>query len=104
MGFTPVLILVQWNRNKSSKTFYEYSSLEEALQGICSWYENHLRQVQPHLARIRYEANDLLHFLQHLPQLECLLYDSREGKYIPYGQEWIKQRMLGFLTRRANRV
>ncbi|GJQ10784.1 hypothetical protein GpartN1_g2575.t1 [Galdieria partita] len=102
MGFSPVLVLVQWNRNKSSKTFYEYPSLEEALQGLCSWYENQLRQVQPHLVRIRYEANDLLHFLQQLTQLECLLYDSREGKYIPYGKEWIKQRMLGFLTRKAN--
>ncbi|KAK4526551.1 hypothetical protein GAYE_SCF25G4467 [Galdieria yellowstonensis] len=100
---SPVVVLVQWNTSKASKTFFEYSSLEEALLGICSWYENQLRQVRPHLTRIRYEANELLLFLQQLPQLQCLLYDSREGKYVPYGKEWIKQRMLGFLTRKANK-
>jgi hypothetical protein len=38
---SPVLVLVQWNTSKASKTFFEYSSLEEALLGILSIYIRH---------------------------------------------------------------
>eukprot|EP00871_Galdieria_phlegrea_P001374 jgi/Galph1/2237/GphlegSOOS_G873.1 len=103
-SFAPVIILVQWNRAKTTRTYYDYRNLEEALQGLCTWYENQLRSSQPHLSYISYEARDLLFYLQELEELACLIYDSQEGKYVPYNKDWIKTKLLGFLRKRASKA
>ena len=53
------LLLVQPNRKLESRTYGDFESLDEALEGVCKIYEEHLKRENPHHASITYDISQV---------------------------------------------
>ena len=53
------LLLIQPNRKLESRTYGDFESLDEALEGVCKIYEEHLKRENPHHASITYDISQV---------------------------------------------
>ncbi|KAL6767581.1 hypothetical protein ACKKBF_B35815 [Auxenochlorella protothecoides x Auxenochlorella symbiontica] len=91
------IVLLQTGRDKSSRTFSDFDSTADALTGICSMYEKLLRELNPHLAEMTYELDDLFAYLDRLPEVSMLIYDPSLDAYTPHTRAWVKKAALAQL-------
>ncbi|KAG9455921.1 hypothetical protein H6P81_000429 [Aristolochia fimbriata] len=97
------IILMQSSPNRATRTFMDYDSISQAMDGICGLYERKLRELNPTIRNITYDIGDLYNFVDGLADLSALVYDSSIHAFVPNDRQWIKQRMLQHLKRLANR-
>ena len=67
------ILLVQPLKRPESKTFADYESVQEALEGICKMFEEHLKRTHPEEPTITYDIAELFEFIDSLPDLCCLV-------------------------------
>ena len=51
------LLLVQPSRKLESRTYGDFESLNEALEGVCKIYEEQLKRENPHHPSITYDIS-----------------------------------------------
>lgn len=68
------IVLVQFTTAQTSRTFHDFESLNDALDGIVKMYEQKLKQLNPSLRHITYDINDLFEYIDALADLSCLVY------------------------------
>ncbi|XP_060648351.1 protein enhancer of rudimentary-like [Drosophila nasuta] len=85
------ILLVQPAKHVTSRTFCDYESLRECIDGICKIYEEHLKQLKPYYSIITYDIRELFDFLDTLADIGCLVYDKRSNSYVPRNKVWIKE-------------
>ncbi|BFG17962.1 hypothetical protein CerSpe_042360 [Prunus speciosa] len=96
------IILMQTSQNKATRTFMDYDSISQAMDGICGLYERKLRELNPAIRNISYDIGDLYNFIDGLADMSALVYDHSIQAYLPYDRQWIKQRTLRHLQKLAH--
>eukprot|EP00252_Welwitschia_mirabilis_P027821 TRINITY_DN9697_c0_g1_i1.p1 TRINITY_DN9697_c0_g1~~TRINITY_DN9697_c0_g1_i1.p1 ORF type:complete len:104 (-),score=16.52 TRINITY_DN9697_c0_g1_i1:228-539(-) len=96
------IILMQTGPNRSSRTFMDFESTSQAMDGICALYERKLKELNPTLRNITYDIADLYNFIDGLADLSALVYDHSLQAYLPCDRQWIKQRTFRQLKKLAN--
>ena len=72
------ILLVQPLKRPESKTFADYESVHEALEGICKMFEEHLKRTNPDQPTITYDIAELFEFIDALPDLCCLVMNKSQ--------------------------
>jgi len=95
------ILLIQFTQNKSTRQYQDYNSVANAMDGICGFFEQKLRQMNPNVTNITYDINDLYQYIDSLGDLGALTLDPRIQAYVPHNKEWIKQRVFKHLKKMA---
>ncbi|EKX33120.1 hypothetical protein GUITHDRAFT_90822 [Guillardia theta CCMP2712] len=94
------IVLLQETASKSTRTFSDFESVSEAMNGICQLYEQRLKQMNPGMRNITYDISELYAFIDQLGDLCCLVYNGY-GAYEPHNKQWVKDRVFAHLKRMA---
>eukprot|EP00890_Picochlorum_soloecismus_P000440 jgi/Picsp_1/1397/NSC_04876-R1_enhancer of rudimentary len=92
------IVLLQPEKDKLSRTFYDFPTLNDALAGIAQIFENKLREVNPGRRELTYDLANLYQYIDHLPDLSILVFDTKAKKYTPHGKTNLKNFLLKFVT------
>ncbi|KAL3819094.1 hypothetical protein ACJIZ3_004999 [Penstemon smallii] len=95
------IILMQTSQHRASRTFMDYDSISQAMDGICGLYERKLKELNPAIRNLTYDISDLYNFIDGLTDLSALVYDHSIQSYLPYDRQWIKHRTLQHLKKLA---
>ncbi|CAN6450750.1 unnamed protein product [Victoria cruziana] len=94
---------MQTSQSRATRTFMDYASINQAMDGICELYERKLKELNPTIHNLTYDIADLYNFIDGLADLSALVYDHNIQAYLPNDRQWIKQRVLQHLRRMATR-
>merc|ERR1712079_511744 len=86
------ILLVQPQSRPESRTYSDYESVNECLEGVCKIYEEHLKRMNPNIPSITYDISQLFDFIDQLADLSCLVYQRSTNTYAPYNKSWIKEK------------
>ncbi|KAG6503292.1 hypothetical protein ZIOFF_035603 [Zingiber officinale] len=70
------IILMQSSPNRATRTFMDYDSISQAMDGICGLYERKLKEINPTVQNITYDISDLYNFIDGLADLSALMFAS----------------------------
>ncbi|KAL6578551.1 hypothetical protein OROMI_008767 [Orobanche minor] len=73
------IILMQASHNRATRTFMDYDSISQAMDGICGLYERKLKALNPATRNITYDITDLYNFIDGLPDMSALLRSLDSG-------------------------
>ncbi|KAG5589037.1 hypothetical protein H5410_039551, partial [Solanum commersonii] len=96
------IVLMQTSQNRATRTFMDYESISQAMDGICALYERKLKELNPAIREITYDISDLYNFIDGLADMSALVYDHSIQAYLPYDRQWIKQKTLQHLKKLAS--
>eukprot|EP00249_Psilotum_nudum_P010253 c22430_g1_i3 orf=674-991(-) len=98
------IILIQTSPSRASRTFMDFDTVAQAMDGICGLYEKKLKDLNPTLRNISYDISDLYKFIEELVDMSALVYDPALHAYLPYDRQWIKQRAFQHLKKLAGQA
>ncbi|OWM86813.1 hypothetical protein CDL15_Pgr015849 [Punica granatum] len=76
------IVLMQPSPNRASRTFMDYESVSQAIDGICGLYERKLKELNPAIRNITYDISDLYNFIDGLADLSALVYTVLQFRLI----------------------
>jgi hypothetical protein len=94
------ILLIQPS-SPESRTYSDYESVNDCLEGVCRIYEEHLKRRNPQVAQITYDISQLFDFVDQLRDLSVLVYQKSSNTYAPYSKEWIKEKIYILLRKAA---
>ncbi|BFZ12405.1 hypothetical protein BsWGS_15444 [Bradybaena similaris] len=97
------ILLVQPNQRPETRTYSDYESLNECLEGICKIFEEHLKRLHPHDPSITYDISQLFEFIDQLTDLSCLVFQKTYGTYTPHNKDWLKEKIYHMLRKQAGK-
>jgi len=53
------ILLVQPNRRPESRTYGDFEHVDDALEGVCKFYEEQLKRQNPHHEQITYDISQV---------------------------------------------
>ncbi|KAH7637325.1 enhancer of rudimentary [Dermatophagoides farinae] len=86
-----------------TRTYWDFESLNDALEYICHLYELHLKEDNPGMTSITYDISQLFDYLDSLTDLSCLVFQRAANLYAPFPRDWIKEKIFIFLKREASK-
>ncbi|CAA2989354.1 enhancer of rudimentary homolog isoform X2 [Olea europaea var. sylvestris] len=92
---------MQASQNRATRTFMDFDSISQAMDGICGLYERKLKAINPAIRNLSYDISDLYNFIDGLADLSALVYDHSIQAYLPYDRQWIKHKTLQHLEKLA---
>lgn len=95
------IVLIQPNSKAESRTYSDYETVNEAIEGICRLFEDHLKRENPSAPSITYDIHQLFDFVDSLTDLSCLVFQRATNTYAPYSKEWIKERIYTLLRKQV---
>ena len=66
------IILVQHTGNLASRSYLDFSTVNQALDAVVKMYEHKLRELNPQIKNITYDISDLYNYLDSLSDI-CAL-------------------------------
>lgn len=102
-AMTPIRLLVQPTQRPEGRTYADYGSVNECMEGICKMYEEHLKRLNPLSQSITYGVSQLFEFIDRLVDLSCLVFREDTQTYKPHSREWVKERIYMLLSQQAQR-
>jgi hypothetical protein len=108
-SFTPpstmshTILLVQPGQKPETRTYSDYESVNDCMEGVCKIYEEHLKRQNPNIPSITYDISQLFDFVDQLADLSCLVYQRSTNTYAPYNKDWIKEKIYILLRRQASK-
>ena len=100
-GDKHTIVLLQSGPHPSSRTYMDFQSIAEALDGLCGLFEKKLKELNPTRAKITYDIQDLYTFIDTHAEVAVLALESASGTYVPYNNEWVKKKVYQHLKRQA---
>lgn len=94
------ILLIQPGKAET-RTYSDYESVNEAMEGVCHIYEEHLKKQNPLTPSITYDISQLFDFVDQLTDLSCLVFQRNTNTYAPYAKDWIKEKIYILLRRQA---
>jgi hypothetical protein len=67
------ILLVQPGLKPETRTYSDYESVNECMEGVCKIYEEHLKRQNPNTPSITYDISQLFDFVDQLADLSCLV-------------------------------
>uniref|UniRef100_A0AAZ3QI24 Enhancer of rudimentary homolog n=1 Tax=Oncorhynchus tshawytscha TaxID=74940 RepID=A0AAZ3QI24_ONCTS len=98
------ILLVQPTKRPEGRTYADYESVNECMEGVCKMYEEHLKRMNPNTPSITYDISQLFDFIHDLADLSCLVYRADSQTYQPYNKDWIKEKIYVLLRRQAQQA
>ena len=98
------ILLVQPTKSPEGRTYADYESVNECMEGVCKMYEEHMKRMNPNSPSITYDISQLLDFIDDLADLSCLVYRADTQTYQPYNKDWIKEKIYVLLHRQAQQA
>lgn len=98
------ILLVQPTKRPEGRTYADYESVNECMEGVCKMYEEHLKRMNPNSPSITYDISQLFDFIDDLADLSCLVYRGDTQTYQPYNKDWIKEKIYVLLRRQAQQA
>ncbi|XP_049277764.1 enhancer of rudimentary homolog [Anopheles funestus] len=95
------ILLVQPGQHPETRTYSDYESVNECMEGVCKIYEEQLKRRNPNTPTITYDISQLFDFVDQLIDLSCLVYQKSTNTYAPYNKEWIKEKIYVLLKQAA---
>ena len=98
------VLLVQFTGDENSRTYLDFDTINDALDGLVQIFEQKLRQVNAEHStntQVTYALIDLIGYLDKLNDLSCLTYNDAQKVYLPHGRDWIKSKIYTALKRQA---
>ena len=68
------IILMQTSPNRATRTFMDFESVAQAMDGICALYERKLKELNPAIRNLSYDIADLYNFIDGLADMSALVY------------------------------
>ncbi|XP_078515584.1 enhancer of rudimentary homolog isoform X4 [Lissotriton helveticus] len=103
-GTSHTILLVQPTKRPEGRTYADYESVNECMEGVCKMYEEHLKRMNPNSPSITYDISQLFDFIDDLADLSCLVYRADTQTYQPYNKDWIKEKIYVLLRRQAQQA
>lgn len=97
------ILLVQPTTRPESRTWSDYETVNDCMEGICKIFEEHLKKQNPQSPSITYDVSQLFDFVDRLTDLSCLVYQSSTATYLPRNKDWIKEQIYILLRKQASR-
>ena len=66
------ILLIQSNAKPESRTYTDYDSVNECMEGVCKIYEEHLKTTNPNLPSITYDISQLFEFIDQVMYWSCI--------------------------------
>lgn len=95
------ILLVQPGARPETRTYCDYESVNECMEGVCKIYEEHLKRRNPNTPTITYDISQLFDFIDTLIDISCLVYQKSTNTYAPYNKDWIKEKIYVLLRQAA---
>lgn len=95
------IVLIQPGR-QDTRAYSDFESVNEAMEGICVIFEEHLKKSHPEVPAITYDIGQLFDFIDSLKDLSCLVYQSSTNTYAPYSKDWIKEKIYVLLRKQSS--
>jgi len=70
------ILLVQPVANKASRTYSDFETVPQALDGVLALFEKRLKELNPQMRQITYDINDLYRYIDTLQDLSALVFAS----------------------------
>ncbi|XP_060079537.1 enhancer of rudimentary homolog isoform X1 [Ylistrum balloti] len=96
------ILLVQATHKPETRTYSDFESINECMEGICKIFEEHLKKVNSDCPSITYDITQLFDFLDQLADLSCLVYNKEIGTYVPHNKDWVKEKIYVMLRKQAS--
>ena len=68
------ILLVQPGVKPETRTYSDYESVNECMEGVCKLYEEHLKKTNPTLPSITYDISQLFDFIDQVYRALINLY------------------------------
>ncbi|XP_035466562.1 enhancer of rudimentary homolog [Scophthalmus maximus] len=104
INMSHTILLVQPTKRPEGRTYADYESVNECMEGVCKMYEEHLKRMNPNSPSITYDISQLFDFIDDLADLSCLVYRTDTQTYQPYNKDWIKEKIYVLLRRQAQQA
>ncbi|KAI5616681.1 enhancer of rudimentary-like [Silurus asotus] len=104
MAPSHTILLVQPTKRPEGRTYADYESVNECMEGVCKMYEEHLKRMNPNSPSITYDISQLFDFIDDLADLSCLVYRADTQTYQPNNKDWIKEKIYILLRRQAQQA
>ncbi|XP_017059199.1 protein enhancer of rudimentary-like [Drosophila ficusphila] len=91
------ILFVQQGFLPETRTYCDFESVDECMEGVCKIYEEHLKRQDPYNAMITYDICQLFDFIDTLSDICCIVYQNRTRTYVPHNKEWIKEQIYALL-------
>ncbi|XP_039270551.1 enhancer of rudimentary homolog [Styela clava] len=98
------ILLVQPTKKPEGRTYSDYESVNECMEGVCKIYEEHLKRINPNCPSITYDISQLFDFIDELADLCCLVFQKSTQTYAPFNKEWIKEKIYILLRKQAGKT
>ncbi len=92
-------MLLQPSASKSSRTYSDHESVNEAIAYFLTTFEERLKKSHRNERTIQYDVEELMRYVDSLTDLAVLTLDDRLGAYIPHDVDWTKGRIYQFLQK-----
>uniref|UniRef100_A0A7S1ET64 Enhancer of rudimentary homolog n=1 Tax=Timspurckia oligopyrenoides TaxID=708627 RepID=A0A7S1ET64_9RHOD len=83
-----------------SRVYFEYASLNELVEGLCSIYESSRQSHKK--TRLNYSLGELIRYFESIPEVGVLVYNSRTKSYDPHNKAWILDFVQRSLVNKVN--
>ena len=60
------ILLIQPGTKPETRTYSDYESVNECMEGVCKIYEEHLKRQNPSIPSITYDISQLFDFIDQL--------------------------------------
>lgn len=81
------ILLVQPGARPETRTYSDYESVNECMEGVCKIYEEHLKRRNPNTPTITYDISQLFDFVDQVRQLPDVV--VRMASHTPQGPLFI---------------
>ncbi|CAI5453195.1 unnamed protein product [Caenorhabditis angaria] len=95
------ILLMQPTTNIESRSWSDYESMNDCLEGICKAFEEFLKKKSPGRSSITYDIVQLFDFIDNLTDLSMLVQCQATFVYAPHDKKYIKERIFEMMKRRA---
>jgi len=96
-----ILLVQPCHKRPESRTYSDYESVNECLEGVCKIYEEHLKRMNPNSPSITYDISQLFDFIDQLADISCIVFQKSSATYVPHNKDWIKERIYILLRKQA---
>ncbi|KAJ7384764.1 hypothetical protein OS493_020356 [Desmophyllum pertusum] len=97
------ILLIQPSVKPESRTYSDYETKEECMEGVCKIFEEYLKKSNPSTPSITYDISQLFDYIDNLTDLSCMMRCQKEPMYEPHNKEWIKENIYIMLRKQAGK-
>ncbi|KAJ9464299.1 Enhancer of rudimentary-like protein [Diplonema papillatum] len=94
---THAIVMYQPTSALGSRTFSDFDTLADAMNGLCHMFEIKLKQQNPGTTELTYDVADLFKFLDSFEDLSLMQFSAEKKAYEPFGLNWIKSKLYSQL-------